>query len=98
MTRGTEIKPFDPSNGPITNETTIEEVAIDIVVNPNYERVQQLYEINKDKQLTWHLEEWEKQFQASHDLKLQEEVRLKTRNTICTSGLGYTACSKTWCL
>jgi hypothetical protein len=40
MTRGIEIELFDPSNRPVTNEITVEEVAIDIVVNPNYERVQ----------------------------------------------------------
>jgi len=47
MTLETEKEPSDPSNGPVSNGTAVEEVKIDI--NPEYKLAQGLYEINENK-------------------------------------------------
>lgn len=69
------------------NETEGEGVAIES--DPNYQGAQRLYEIKKDQQLTWLLEEWEKQFKASQDSKLQEEARLKNAKHDLYQWIGF---------
>jgi hypothetical protein len=69
------------------NETEGEGVAIES--DPNYQAAQRLYEIKKDQQLTWLLEEWEKQFKASQDSKLQEEARLKNAKHDLYQWIGF---------
>ncbi|KAH9538128.1 hypothetical protein CY35_16G089500 [Sphagnum magellanicum] len=75
MTRETEKEPSDPSNGPVSNGTGVEEVKIDI--NPDYKLAQRLYEINENEQFTWLLKEWEKQFKALQYWRLQTKSRLQ---------------------
>ncbi len=69
------------------NETEGEGVAIES--DPNYQGAQRLYEIKNDKQLTWLLEEWEKQFQASQDSKLQEEARFNNAKHDLYQWIGF---------
>ncbi|KAH9538127.1 hypothetical protein CY35_16G089400 [Sphagnum magellanicum] len=89
MTRGTEKEPSDPSNGPVSNGTAVEEVKIDMYDDPNSLLAQRLYEIKKDKQLTWLLEEWEKQFKASRDSRLQLKAQLKNAKKEVYEWIGF---------
>jgi hypothetical protein len=77
MTRGTEKEPSDPSNGPVSNGTAVEEVKIDMYDDANSLLAQRLYEIKEDKQLSWLLEEWEKQSKAAEHSQVQREARLQ---------------------
>jgi hypothetical protein len=88
MNRGTEKEPSDPPNGPVSNGTAVEELAINIR-NPNYEIAQRLYEIKTDKKLTWILEEWEKQFKASRDSRLQQEAQLTNAKNELYQWIGF---------
>jgi hypothetical protein len=88
MTLGTEKETSDASNGPLSNGTAVEEHAINIE-NPNYEIAKRLYEIKDDVKLTWLLEEWEKQFKASQDSRIQEEARLKNAKNDLYQWIGF---------
>ncbi len=88
MSGGTEIEPSDLSDRPVSNETAVQQVAIDIV-NPDEEKALRLYEIKEDEKLTWLLEEWDKQFQVSQDSKLQEEARLKSAKRDLYQWIGF---------
>jgi hypothetical protein len=88
MNRGTEKEPSDPPNGPVSNGTAVEELVINIR-NPNYEIAQRLYEIKTDKKLTWLLEEWEKQFKASRDSRLQQEAQLTNAKNELYQWIGF---------
>jgi hypothetical protein len=89
MTRGTEKEPSDRPNGPVLNGTAVEEVKIDMYDDPNSLLAQRLYEIKKDKQLTWLLEDWEKQFKASRDSRLQQEAQLKNAKNEVYEWIGF---------
>jgi hypothetical protein len=88
MTRETEKEPSDPSSGPVSNGTAVEELAINIP-NPNEIIAQRLYELKSDVEFTWILEEWEKQFKTSQDSKRQEEVRFKHAKNELYQWIGF---------
>jgi hypothetical protein len=87
MTRGAEKEPSDPSSGPVSNGTAVEEVEIDI--NPDHKLVERLFEIKKNEHLTWLLEELEEQFKASQDTKLHREGRLKNAKNDLHRWIGF---------
>jgi uncharacterized membrane protein YkgB len=87
MSRGAEKEPSDPSSGPVSNGTAVEEVEIDI--NPDHKLVERLFEIKKNEHLTWLLEDWEKQFKASQDTKLHKEGRLKNAKNDLYQWIGF---------
>jgi len=89
MTRDTLEGPSDPSNGPVSNGTAVEEVTIDMHNDRNSLLPQRLYEIKEDRQLSWVLEEWEKQFKASWDLRLQTEARLQDAKNEVYQWIGF---------
>jgi hypothetical protein len=89
MTRETVKEPSDPSNGPVSNGTALEEVKIDMYVDANSLLAQRLYEIKEDKHLTWLLEEWEKQSKASLHSQLQRQARLKNAKNELLQWIGF---------
>jgi len=89
MTRGTEKEPSDPSNGPVSNGTAVEEVKIDMYDDANSLLAQRLYEIKEDKQLTWLLEEWEKPSKASEHSQVQREARLQNAKNEVYQWIGF---------
>jgi len=89
MTRGTEKEPSHPSNGPVSNGTAVEDVKIDMYDDVNSVLAKRLYEIKEDQQLTWLLEEWEKQFKASQDLRLQQDAQFKNAKNELYQWIGF---------
>jgi hypothetical protein len=87
MTRGAEKEPSDPSSGPVSNGTAVEEVEIDI--NPEHKLVERLFEIKKNAYLTWLLEEWEKEFKASRDSRLKQESEVNYAKNELYQWIGF---------
>jgi len=87
MTRGAQKEPSDPSSGPVSNGTAVEEVEIDII--PDHQLVERLLEIKKKAHLTWLLEEWEKQFKASRDSRLKQESEVNDAKNELYQWIGF---------